>query len=131
MRQPLDKALRKKLEETVIKARDIVEAAVKESLQRLGVAESQAPSYLKDNEKVLRNKLRAHARQLGDRLSDGKQEITRLANEMAYEHWHRMLFARFLEQSNLLMYDAQTPVTLEECFELAEEEEQGSHLVRP
>ncbi len=123
MRQPLDKALRKKLEETVIKARDIVEAAVKESLQRLGVAESQAPSYLKDNEKVLRNKLRAHARQLGDRLSDGKQEITRLANEMAYEHWHRMLFARFLEQSNLLMYDAQTPVTLEECFELAEEEE--------
>ena len=51
MRQPLDKALRKKLEETVIKARDIVEAAVKESLQRLGVAESQAPSYLKDNEK--------------------------------------------------------------------------------
>lgn len=123
MRQPLDKALRKKLEETVIKARDIVEAAVKESLQRLGVAESQAPSYLKDNEKVLRNKLRAHARQLGDRLSDGKQEITRLANEMAYEHWHRMLFARFLEQSNLLMYDPQTPVTLDECFELAEEED--------
>lgn len=123
MRQPLDKALRKKLEDTVIKARDIVEAAVKESLQRLGVADSQAPSYLKDNEKALRNKLRAHARQLGDRLSDGKQEITRLANEMAYEHWHRMLFARFLEQSNLLMYDPQTPVTLDECFELAEEED--------
>lgn len=123
MRQPLDKALRKKLEETVIKARDIVEAAVKESLQRLGVADSQAPSYLKDNEKALRNKLRAHARQLGDRLSDGKQEITRLSNEMAYEHWHRMLFARFLEQSNLLMYDPQTPVTLDECFELAEEED--------
>ena len=123
MRQPLDKALRKKLEDTVIKARDIVEAAVKESLQRLGVADSQAPSYLKDNEKILRNKLRAHARQLGDRLLDGKQEITRLANEMAYEHWHRMLFARFLEQSNLLMYDPQTPVTLDECFELAEEED--------
>ena len=123
MRQPLDKALRKKLEETVIKARDIVEAAVKESLERLGVADSQAPSYLKDKEKALRNKLRAHARQLGDHLSDGKQEITRLTNEMAYEHWHRMLFARFLEQSNLLMYDPQTPVTLDECFELAEEEE--------
>ncbi|MBO1254890.1 N-6 DNA methylase [Alteromonas sp. 5E99-2] len=123
MRQPLDKALRKKLEDTVIRARDIVEAAVKENLQRLGVADSQAPSYLKDNEKVLRNKLRAHARQLGDRLSDGKQEVTRLTNEMAYEHWHRMLFARFLEQSNLLMYDPQTPVTLDECFELAEEED--------
>ncbi|MCU8285751.1 BREX-1 system adenine-specific DNA-methyltransferase PglX [Vibrio vulnificus] len=33
-----------------------------------------------------------------------------------------MLFARYLEQNNLLMYDEHTPVTLEECFELAEEE---------
>ncbi|MBF4391283.1 hypothetical protein, partial [Vibrio anguillarum] len=66
--------------------------------------------------------LRAHARQLGDKLKDGKQETERLINEMAYEHWHRMLFARYLEQNNLLMYDEYTPVTLDECFELAEEE---------
>ncbi len=122
MRQPLDKALRKKLEDTVVKARDIVEAAVEEALQRLGVAESQAPSYLNEEQRALRNTLRAHARQLGDKLTDGKQEIERLINEMAYEHWHRMLFARYLEQNNLLMYDEHTPVTLEECFELAEEE---------
>lgn len=122
MRQPLDKALRKKLEDTVVKARDIVEAAVEEALQRLGVAESQAPSYLNDEQRALRNTLRAHARQLGDKLNDGKQEIERLINEMAYEHWHRMLFARYLEQNNLLMYDEHTPVTLDECFELAEEE---------
>ncbi|MBO0206638.1 N-6 DNA methylase [Vibrio sp. Vb0877] len=122
MRQALDKTLRKKLEDTVVKARDIVEQAVFEALQRLGVAEAQAPSYLNEEERVLRNKLRAHARQLGDKLKDGKQETERLINEMAYEHWHRMLFARYLEQNNLLMYDEYTPVTLDECFELAEEE---------
>ncbi|ODY54466.1 restriction endonuclease subunit M [Vibrio parahaemolyticus] len=122
MRQPLDKALRKKLEDTVVKARDIVENAVNEALQRLGVAEAQAPAYLSEEERNLRRDLRAHARQLGDKLQDGKQEIERLTNEMAYEHWHRMLFARYLEQNNLLMYDEHTPVTLEECFELAEEE---------
>ncbi|EJG0981292.1 N-6 DNA methylase [Vibrio parahaemolyticus] len=122
MRQPLDKALRKKLEDTVVKARDIVENAVNEALQRLGVAEAQAPAYLSEEERNLRRDLRAHARQLGDKLQDGKQEVERLTNEMAYEHWHRMLFARYLEQNNLLMYDEHTPVTLEECFELAEEE---------
>ncbi|MEK2150130.1 DNA methyltransferase [Vibrio parahaemolyticus] len=122
MRQALDKTLRKKLEDTVVKARDIVEQAVFEALQRLGVAEAQAPSYLNEEERALRNKLRAHARQLGDKLKDGKQETERLINEMAYEHWHRMLFARYLEQNNLLMYDEYTPVTLDECFELAEEE---------
>ena len=122
MRQPLDKILRKKLEDTVVKARDIVEVAVNEALQRLGVADNQAPSYLNEEQRALRNALRAHARQLGDKLTDGKQEIERLANEMAYEHWHRMLFARYLEQNNLLMYDEYTPITLDECFELAEEE---------
>lgn len=122
MRQPLDKALRKKLEDTVVKARDIVESAVNEALQRLGVAEAQAPAYLSEEERNLRRDLRAHARQLGDKLQDGKQEVERLTNEMAYEHWHRMLFASYLEQNNLLMYDEYTPVTLEECFELAEEE---------
>ncbi|MFD1008931.1 Eco57I restriction-modification methylase domain-containing protein [Oceanisphaera ostreae] len=55
-------------------------------------------------------------------LQDGSQQIERLSHEVAYGHWHRMLFARFLEQNNLLMYDQYTAVTLEECSELAEEE---------
>ncbi|WP_232207352.1 BREX-1 system adenine-specific DNA-methyltransferase PglX [Psychromonas sp. CNPT3] len=118
--------MRKKLENTVIKARDIVEVAVEEALQRLGVADSKMPNYLnepeREPERQLRNKLRAHARQLGDSLQDGKQEIERLTNEMAYEHWHRMLFACYLAQNNLLMYDQYTAVTIEECAELAEEE---------
>lgn len=124
MRTPLDKILRGKLEKTVEKARDIVEVAVTEALTRLGISEGNAPSYLSEAERKLRTHLRAHGRQLGDVLNrdTGKQETELLVNEMAYEHWHRMLFARFLEQSDLLMYDQYTHVTLAECFELAEEE---------
>lgn len=123
MRTPLDKTLRGKLEKTVEKARDIVEVAVTEALTRLGISEGNAPSYLSESERKLRTRLRAHGRQLGDVLNrdSGKQETELLVNEMAYEHWHRMLFARFLEQSDLLMYDQNTHVTLGECFELAEE----------
>jgi hypothetical protein len=125
MRAALEKSLRSKLEKTVEKARDIVEVAVAEALTRLGVAEASAPSYLSEVERKLRTRLRAHGRQLGDVLSkeSGKQETDLLVNEMAYEHWHRMLFARFLEQSDLLMYEPGTHVTLDECFELAEEED--------
>lgn len=124
MRTPLDKTLRGKLEKTVEKARDIVEVAVTEALTRLGIGEGNAPNYLSEVERKLRTRLRAHGRQLGDVLNrdSGKQETELLVNEMAYEHWHRMLFARFLEQSDLLMYDQYTQVTLKECFELAEEE---------
>jgi hypothetical protein len=64
--------------------------------------------------------LRAHARSLGDPLHQGAQAITRLIGEIAYEHWHRMLFARFLAENELLMYEG-VAVTLEECDELAEE----------
>ncbi|PLT24626.1 Eco57I restriction-modification methylase domain-containing protein [Pseudoalteromonas sp. MelDa3] len=124
MRTPLDKTLRGKLEKTVVKARDTVEIAVTEALTRLGIGDGNAPNYLSEAERKLRTRLRAHGRQLGDVLNrdTGKQETELLANEMAYEHWHRMLFARFLEQSDLLMYDQHTHVTLDECFELAEEE---------
>jgi hypothetical protein len=124
MRTALEKSLRSKLEKTVEKARDIVEVAVSEALTRLGISDGNAPSYLSETERKLRTRLRAHSRQLGDVLNkeSGKQETDLLINEMAYEHWHRMLFARFLEQSDLLMYEPGTHVTLAECFELAEEE---------
>lgn len=123
MRNALDKGLRSKLEKTVIAAREIAETAVTEVLSRLGVGDATAPDFLDESQRKLRNQLRAHGRQLGDRLDDnGRQQTTHLVAEMAYEHWHRMLFARFLEQNNLLMYDAYTSVTLEDCAELAEEE---------
>lgn len=123
MRQALDKTLRNQLESTVLAAREVVETACREEIERLGVADATAPAFLSDGQRKLRNRLRAHARQLGDVLHDnGKQETAHLLAEMAYEQWHRMLFARFLEQNNLLMYDAYTPVTLDECAELLEEE---------
>ena len=65
--------------------------------------------------------------QLGDSLNGGKiQTMGRLIEEVAYEHWHRMLFARFLAENNLLMYpdqDAPVAVTLEECEDLAPDED--------
>ncbi len=123
MRQALEKTLRGVLERTVIKARDITEQAVREAIERLGIGEVSAPSYLTDAETKLRVQLRAHGRHLGDtKRANGEQETDLLIGEAAYEHWHRMLFARFLEQNNLLMYDASTQVTLEECSELATDE---------
>lgn len=123
MRQALDKTLRNLLEKAVVRARELTEIAALEALTRLGIGLGEAPSYLKDDERVLRNRLRAHARQLGDKLhTNGKQDIAHLSAEMAYEHWHRMLFARFLEQNQLLMYDQYTAVTLAECQELAADE---------
>jgi hypothetical protein len=130
MRTALEKILRGKLEKTVEKAREIVEVAVTEALTRLGISEGSAPSYLSEAERKLRTRLRAHGRQLGDVLHKettslvkaNDQETELLINEMAYEHWHRMLFARFLEQSDLLMYEPGTPVTLDECSDLAEDE---------
>jgi hypothetical protein len=123
MRQTLDKKLRTDLEKTVIKAREIAETSSNDELIRLGVSENNAPNYLSEDERKLRNKLRAHGRQLGDVLAaNGKQEISLLVNEMAYEYWHRMIFARFLEQSNLLMYDKNMSLTIEECHEIAPDE---------
>jgi len=120
--QPLAKALRNDLEKTVKSARDIAESAAKACLEQLGVGEPAPFSHLSDDQKDLRRRLRAHGRQLGDyRSAKGEQEITRLLEEVAYEHWHRMLFARFLAENNLLMFDG-VAVTLGECAELAADE---------
>ena len=123
--QPLDKTLRNRLDRTVRKARPVAEQAAEAALEQLGVGEETPPSYLSEDQRALRRRLRAHARSLGDPLKEGAQAVTRLIGEIAYEHWHRMLFARFLAENELLMYDG-VAVTLEECEELAEEEaEQG------
>ena len=119
---PLDKSLRNKLERTIKAARDIAEAAARSSLEQLGVGEASPFTHLSEDERDLRRKLRAHGRQLGDSLNVGKaQSMDWLLEEMAYEHWHRMLFARFLAENNLLMYEG-VPVTLTECAELAADE---------
>ena len=125
--RPLDKPLRNRLERTVTEARTISETAAKAALDQLGVGEAAPFSHLNEPERELRRKLRVHGRQLGD-VRDARvetQEIYRLVEEVAYEHWHRMLFARFLAENDLLMYpDPTSPVavTLQECEDLAADE---------
>ncbi|MFZ5766275.1 MAG: DUF559 domain-containing protein [Thermodesulfobacteriota bacterium] len=125
--QPLDKTLRNRLERTVKEARDLAEAAARVALEQLGVGEATPFAHLSGEERDLRRRLRAHGRQLGDRLNGGKiQEMDRLMEEVAYEHWHRMLFARFLAENNLLMYwpdgdDEPIDIPLETCQELIDE----------
>ncbi len=120
--KPLNKDLRNALERTVKKARDIAEQAAREALEQLGVGEAKPADYLSDTQRKLRTRLRALGRQLGDiKAGNGEQSIDYLITGVAYEHWHRMLFARYLEQNNLLMYDSYTALTLEECAELVQE----------
>lgn len=120
--QPLTKQLRSQLEATIKSARQVVEEAAKASLQHFGVGESKAPSYLTPEQMALRRRLRAHGRSLGDvKASDDGQEIQHLIWETAYEHWHRMLFARFLAENHLLLWEPNAPVTLAECEELVQD----------
>ncbi|MBF9018801.1 MULTISPECIES: N-6 DNA methylase [unclassified Oceanispirochaeta] len=121
MKHPLDKSLRNDLEKAVKQARTIAEAAVSAALDQLGVGEPTTYDHLSEDDKDLRRRLRTHGRQLGDeRKPNAQQETIRLREEIAYEQWHRMLFARFLAENNLLMYDG-VSVTLGECSDLAED----------
>ena len=124
--EPLDKTLRNQLERTIKNARDIAEAAAEATLEQLGVGETNPYSHLNESDRDLRRRLRVHGRQLGDHSKpNGEQATDRLVEKVAYEHWHRMLFARFLAENNLLMYpdpDDPVAITLEECEDLAADE---------
>lgn len=119
----LERTLRKDLEKTVKQARRVAEAGARKAIEQLGVGEAEAPKHLTAEQRALRNRLRAHGRQLGDRRDPkGVQSIGRLVQECAYEHWHRMLFARFLAETDLLIEpDSGVAITLDEVQELARE----------
>src|ERR1039457_884022 len=117
--------LRNRLENAVKAARRQAEAAARAALERLTVGDAQVGGHLSVEERLLRNRLRAHGRQLGDQrdAKTGTQSTSRLIHECAYEHWHRMLFARFLAENHLLIHEKEgMPVTLAECEELAADE---------
>ena len=121
MKQTLSREHRKILETTVAQARVHAEAGAEKTLKALAVAAKDAPAYATDAQKKLRVRLRAHGRALGDLLRpDDTQAIDHIVTEIAYEHWHRMLFARFLAESNLLMHPDGYPVSLADCKEDAE-----------
>jgi len=119
----LERTLRKDLERTVKQARRVAEAGARKAVEQIGVGEAEAPKHLTTEQRSLRNRLRAHGRQLGDRRDPkGVQTTSRLVQECAYEQWHRMLFARFLAETDLLIEpDSGMAITLGEVQELARE----------
>ena len=116
----LESTLRSALEKAVIAAREEAEAASRAALDVLAVNQQRAFETLTREQRVLRNALRAKARQLGS----GSQSagFALLVEEVAYVQWHRMLFPLFLAENDLLMHTTGVAVTLEECEELAAEE---------
>lgn len=105
----LSRELRRLLERTIAGtdgARQIAEDGADQSLKRLAVDRHEPHTSLSSDERKLRNELRAHGRQLGDKrdLQRGTQTIDHLKQAVAYEHWHRLLFARFLVENDLLMH---------------------------
>ncbi len=118
----LRKDLRSQLEKTILKARVLAEQGALEALTTLGVDQSKQFDHLKPEQKKLRNQLRALGRQAGDVLDErtDRQTLEHLAGAVAYEHWHRMLFARFLAENSLLLEsEHQVPVSLADVAELA------------
>jgi hypothetical protein len=120
----LSTELRNKLEHTIVQARDVAETGAKAALETLAVHHYEPYGHMSPEERKLRKHLRARTRQLGDKQTrKGELEIIHLIWECAYEHWHRMLFARFLAENNLLIEpEMGVAISLEECEELAKEE---------
>ena len=120
----LARELRRQFETTIIQARRVAEVGARKALEQLAVHHHEPYSTMTGEQRTLRNRLRAHGRQLGDKLDERRdtQTIDRLTQECAYEHWHRMLFARFLAESDLLIEpESEVAISLDECRELARE----------
>lgn len=120
----LTPAQRRDLEATVEVGRELAEAAAESVVGRLGVGARVAPPHLTADERMLRRGLRARASQLGDLLDEASTKVTScrsLVAEVAYEQWHRLLFARFLEVNGLLRYSEfpDVSLSLSDCEELA------------
>lgn len=122
----LNREHRRLLENTVAQARAIAEEGARKVLaDRYAVHHHEPWPHMTPDERELRNQLRAHGRQLGDQRDNRRdtQETEHLAQACAYEHWHRMLFARFLAENDLLL-DAEhgMTMTLDEVREMAREQ---------
>ncbi len=118
--------LRKQLGATVQRARIVAEDGARNALQALAVHESDPYPHMEEAQRQLRRRLRAQARQLGDTESKTKRgvlDISHLVEKLAYDQWHRLLFARYLLENNLLISPEHgVSVTLDDCEELAPSE---------
>ena len=108
----LEKSARNQLDKAVQAARRAATAGADRALRALAVDQEKKPAYLTPEQSELRRRLRVRCRGLGS-----WQDLVRA---VAYEQWHRMLFARFLAENDLLIHpEYHAPVTLEECAEIA------------
>ena len=100
-------------------ARQLAEQAAHKTLQLLGVQADRPPSHLTSKQHELRSRLQALGRCLPN------YEALKLA--LAYKQWHRMLFARFLAENELLLHpDYGVPITLSDCEQLAGQQGESS-----
>ena len=115
--------LRRQLESAIKQARKIAEGGARKALEALAVHEPDPYRHMNEAQRNLRRKLRAQAKQLGDGESQTKRgayEIKHLVEKLAYDQWHRLLFARFLLENNLLISPEHgVSVSLDDCEELA------------
>jgi len=121
----LSRDLRGVLESTVRKARAAAEAGARKALESHAVERREPWESMTREQRELRIKLRAHGRHLGDQRDSQTKEqaISRLVEECAYSHWHRMLFACFLAEAQLLVEpEIGIAITLAEAKELAREQ---------
>jgi hypothetical protein len=119
----LSSTQRKTLETAVKEARNSAQKGADNALKSLAADQAEPFAHFSPELRTLRNRLRQKGRLLGDNLAEsGEQAIHKLSYELAYETWHKMLFAKFLEVNDLLMHPDGVAVTLMDCEELAAEE---------
>jgi len=98
--------LRRQLESAIKQARKIAEGGAGKALEALAVHEPDPYKHMDKELRRHRKQLQAQAKQLGDAESEtkrGSYEIKHLVEKTAYDQWHRLLFARFLLENNLLI----------------------------
>lgn len=117
----LSSHLRNTLERTIVKARKIAETGAREALEALAIRHAKPYDHMSQEARDLHKSLRARAKQrAGRRDPQGARTIDHLVQECAYEHWHRMLFARFLAENELLIEpELGVAISLDECEALA------------
>jgi hypothetical protein len=111
------------LENAIKQARKIADGGARKTLEALAVHEPDPYRHMVEAQRDLRRRLRAQARQLGDGENKGRPgayEIKLLVEKLAYDQWHRLLFARFLLENNLLISpEHEVSVSLDDCEELS------------
>ncbi len=124
--------LRNRLRSVVLEARRVAEKGAGQALRALAVDAAEPAGALSVEKRKLRVALRARGRQLGDALGrDNRQKLDHLFAECGYEHWHRMLFARFLAENDLLLHPDGVAVTLDEVRAFANEESADGARIEP